>query len=42
MFGVHAEDVEDEKLEKDIDETIKKIDQTIEKLLEKKECCPAN
>ena len=37
MFGVHAEDVEDEKSKKDIDETIKKIDQMIEKLLEKKE-----
>lgn len=33
VFGVHAEDVEDEKLKKDIDEAIK----TIEKLLEKKE-----
>ena len=37
VFGVHAEDVEDEKLKKDIDEAIKTIDQTIEKLLEKKE-----
>ena len=37
VFGVHVEDVEDEKLKKDIDEAIKKIDQTIEKLLEKKE-----
>ena len=37
MFGVHAEGVEDEKLKKDIDEATKKIDQTIEKLLEKKE-----
>ena len=37
VFGVHAEDVEDEKLKKDIDEAIKKIDQTIEKQLEKKE-----
>lgn len=37
VFGVHAEDTEDEKLKKDIDEAIKKIDQTIEKLLEKKE-----
>lgn len=37
VFGVHAEDAEDEKLKKDIDEAIKKIDQTIEKLLEKKE-----
>ena len=37
MFGVHAEDVEDEKLKKDIDEATKNIDQTIEKLLEKKE-----
>lgn len=37
VLGVHAEDVENEKLKKDIDEAIKTIDQTIEKLLEKKE-----
>ena len=37
VFGVHAEDVEDENLKKDIDKAIKKIDETIEKLLEKKE-----
>ena len=36
VFGAHAEDVENENLKKDIDETVKQIDKTIEKLLAKK------
>ena len=40
VFDVHAEDVEDKKLKKDIDEAIKKIDQTIEKLLAEETFAP--